>query len=616
MNRTIILLFTSLLFFWGSLGLQAQEPDCSAPQELDKYHLLRRLSLDLRHQMPSYEEYLALDAEDGVPEAWIDSWLIGDEYKTMARRFHESLLWTNLNKVAITTAQNVISSTGQGPARRYHFFGAGRKNTFRGGSAVCVDEPQVEYLEGETTTGDGTVIPWRIPKPIEEEVDPGSGKTIVREGYVMVTPYWAPGTQIKVCAFDAQDADLVPSLRRAQNGDLVPILTSGGPAYGHCSDGYTIATQLSCGAGPNLRWGMGPGVTEKIWADLREQVFRLIDDFTAGGEPYSQLLTTDRIYWNGTLAFWNRHLIDMTNLSKTFNMVQKGDAELPEEPDYTDNEVWTAYERNVVDGVPTDMGHSGILTHPGYTLRFQTNRARANRFRTVFTKQYFIPPDDPEDENSGECDPLADDLTQRCTCRYCHQVLEPMAAYFGKVIEAGSSLLSDPDAFPIYEPECDHTGDVCCQIGGNRKEYRSPEECPPVNVVDITECEDLLCSRFYVSDPQQQNPGVLLPHQYAYVPDGQDPATILDALHLEISLNLDEGVRGLAQKVIDGGQFHSAMVQNIFAYLMGREMILNPAQPNNEIALLTTLAGEFKNHDDFRAMVKRIVLLEQYRRVQ
>jgi hypothetical protein len=435
----------------------------------------------------------------------------------------------------------------------------------------------------------------------------------------MVHPYWDPNPNgmIKVCATDALDAELVPDINPSGNPliDTDPNSSNFGFPYTTvCTGGRGIVNRL-CGAGPNLRWSYANGVDAELWTAMREQLLLIIDDHTVGGKPYSQILTTDMTYSNGLLDYWAKHLATATNLSKTYNEHHIGDAELPEEPDFHDR-VWYEVQRNVVDGVEQDMGHSGVLTLPAYTLRFQTNRARANRFRTVFTKQYFVPPAELESEDSGDCDPEADDLTKRCTCRYCHQVLEPMAAYWGgKVTEAGTALLTDRNIFPIYQPACDNTGYVCC-LAGNRREFTLLAECAPTNVIASEECVNISCAKFYQANPDLPNPGILLPYQFSYVAEGQDPAEVLDPLNVQISLNLESGPRVFAQQVIDGGQFHSAMVQHLFKYFMGREMILNPALPRDEVELLKTLTDEFYGHDDFRSIVKRIVLLEQYRRVQ
>ena len=61
--------------------------------------------------------------------------------------------------------------------------------------------------------------------------------------------------------------------------------------------------------------------------------------------------------------------------------------------------------------------------------------------------KYFIPPD-PKD---SMCETEGTDLTKRCVCRKCHETLEPLAAYFGAVAEAGSAVVNDlPVEYPDY----------------------------------------------------------------------------------------------------------------------------------------------------------------------
>jgi hypothetical protein len=611
----------------STVAVHAEEPteECQQPQLLDNYKFLRRMSLDLKHKVPTYDEYLSIPSDAGYPESVVDDYLTSDEFTVVARRFHESLLWPNVTGVELTAFAFRIAeiNTGVGSGKIFMQLAAQRKTTYRNDDVTCVDQPQEEslggpgYHTGEVTLVDGSTLTWRYPVAIEETVG-DTGKPVQREGYVMVHPYWIanPNTMVKVCAADALDAEIVPELK--PNGTPVIDTVPGSPTEGFpitkvCTGGQGIQTKL-CGAGPNLRWAYGSNVDQNFWDAMREQLLLLIDDHTVGGKAYSKMLTTDTSYTNGLLDYWSKHLATATNLNKTYNEHHIGDSELPEDPDFHDR-TWREVQRNIVDGETTDMGHSGILTLPAYTLRFQTNRARANRFRTVFTKQYFIPPAAPEAEDSGECDPEAEDITKRCTCRYCHQVLEPMAAYWGgKVTEAGIALITDRDIFPIYQAQCDETGNVCCKVGGSRGEFVLAEDCAPDKVMASEECVNIQCAKFYQANPDLPNPGVLLPYQFAYVAEGQDPSAILDTLNVQISLNLESGPRVFAQQVIDGGQFHSAMVQHLFEYFMGREMILDPALPRNEIELLKTLTDEFHGHDDFRTIVKRIVLLEQYRR--
>jgi hypothetical protein len=239
---------------------------------------------------------------------------------------------------------------------------------------------------------------------------------------------------------------------------------------------------------------------------------------------------------------------------------------------FTDT-AWTQAERQAP--------HSGLLTLPSFTLRFQTNRGRANRFRVVFTHQSFIPPATTTD---SDCDPTAADLTQRCLCRHCHQVLEPLAAHFGGIAEAGSSVIAGSPAFPVYQAACDPT----LPANEGRELPRG-------------------CTRFYVTDPEAHAPGTLQAHQYA---------DIDDAVHRQIAANLASGPEGLAQSAIELGLFHGAITRHLFLMLMGRELLLDPGERDNEIGLLEELTTEFRSHDDIRALARRLVLLPQYRRVR
>ncbi|HIN85611.1 MAG TPA: hypothetical protein EYN06_03940 [Myxococcales bacterium] len=520
----------------------AETSECAYPQELDRYRLLRRLSMDLRLQSPSYEEYLALDGQNDVPESIIDGYLDSEAFRISARRFHEDLFWPAVTNVSIADVAVVLAPGKQGAL--YSVLGASRRKMWRkgSGSEICGNWKQEEF------NSDGSPI----PKIIEND---NGGLLYLQDGYVEVEPYWAPGTTVKVCAFDAQTAEV--GLKGPCN-----ILRS--------------KTDPKCGCGPNLRAcysaGTSPfsndGVVPTILRSLREQLLLVVDDYTSGGEAYSQLLTTKRTYWNGAIAHWKKYLAQMTNLNKTYNALDSSEAALPEEIVFTDTN-WQKSER-------ADP-HAGVVTLPAFTLRFQTNRGRANRFRVAFTSQYFVPPADPNDIG---CDPLAEDLTQRCVCRKCHQVLEPLAAYFGGVSEAGSSLIADEELFPHYSEICDPT--------------KNPK--PPIN-----------CGRFYVTSPGSHNPGSLFPYQFA---DIDDP------LHKTIAANLAAGPAAWGKVIIENGQFHSAIIRHLFRHLMGRNLILDPTRDDSELELLTDLTSQFKTHDSFKSMVKTLVMLPQYRRVR
>ena len=378
----------------------------------------------------------------------------------------------------------------------------------------------------------------------------------------MVEPYWAPGTQVKVCAFDAQA--LPTSLGTAPCPEGAP---KQGPKACVACDSTNASSTGRCGCGPNLRWCYSENTDKAILASLEESLLRVIDDAVMGATPYSQILTGEGTYVDGRIAFWMRHLSRAANTRKTYNPSVPEDGAVDDDPDYTD----TVFAPLARSGI-----HSGVLTHPAFTLRFQTNRGRANRARVAFSGLYFVP---PSGLDTG-CNETTDDLTERCTCRQCHQTLEPLAAHFAGVAEAGSALMTDHEVYPLYRADCDPT--ISSKIPAD-------------------------CLRFYATEVTAHKPGTLLPYQYL------DDDTFTHGLGLAAA---DEGPAGMAADLIETGQFHTAIVASLWRRLLGRELQLDDEAPGNDAALQAELVSDFAATDDFRGLVRAIVTSAQYRRIR
>jgi hypothetical protein len=181
-----------------------------------------------------------------------------------------------------------------------------------------------------------------------------------------------------------------------------------------------------------------------------------------------------------------------------------------------------------------------------------------------------VPPDHLETSSSDQCQDNAADITQRCNCRYCHSVLEPMAAYFGLFSMAGTALLSDPAQFPKSNPSCKGSGSQ-------------------------------FCARFYVTQPDAHNAGALQPYQFADV-------------HPEIVANIEGGPRLLVKQAIDTGQLAQCTVRKMWVELMDQEIYPAdaPATP-----LLDQLSHDFaaQNHD-LPWLVEQLVTSAEYRRAR
>ena len=262
----IVLLTLALLGLMSSPSYAQDE--CLRTQELDRYRLLRRMSLDLRHRMPSYEEYLALDAETGVPEATIDALLDSDDFRLAMRRFHQDLLWPSIAGVQLFD-QNIVLRQFQNQgasAGVWDIASAGKRRTFRNGtgSEFCGDWEQTEWE------------PNGLPKTVAATND--QGQPFDQEGYVWVEAYW--GETIKVCAFAAQTSD--QGLERS------------------CLERRGLQDR-GCGCGPNLERCTSEVPSEAIYRAVTEQLLRMVDDHSVGGRPYSELLTTPAIWMNGPL---------------------------------------------------------------------------------------------------------------------------------------------------------------------------------------------------------------------------------------------------------------------------------------------------------------------------
>ena len=142
------------------------------------------MSLQLRGVPPSDDEYAVLDALDDVPESMVDAWLNSPEFAAQVVRFHQGLLWNRLDVQLINAG---FSLRREGGSLLYWRLQTG--TTYRGAAVACMDTPATyDPVTGAIMT---------------QEID-----GVHYEGYRLITPYWAPETTIKVCAFDAQEAEV------------------------------------------------------------------------------------------------------------------------------------------------------------------------------------------------------------------------------------------------------------------------------------------------------------------------------------------------------------------------------------------------------------------------
>jgi hypothetical protein len=407
----------SALLAWSHAGSADERDLCAAQHPLDKYQLLRRVSLDLRGRVPTIDEYVALDKPGTTIESFVDGFVGTDEYRVQVRAIHDQMFWPNVTNVSLGGVLNQLRVvTGSLPGDPVYRIGStGRANRFRGNqNAEC--DPAREQTEFDPA------FPGQF-RPINVPVDGGG---VRHEGWRWVNPYWDPANRVKICAYDAQ---LTPSAAGQSCGSLAGT------------------ARAECGCGADARWCYGPAATVRIPIEnaLREQLARAVDDVSTGRKPYTDLVLSTRAHVDGKVAYWLEHLAPLYQTNLTVNF-----------PDPT--EPYPAKPFSDATWVEIDRGglHAGVLTLPVFLLKFQTNRGRANRFRIAFQGEYFVPPANATPQPG--CSDTASDLTKRCICQYCHSKLEPLAAHFGAFAEAGSTPLTAAAQLPKQNAACRGAG--------------------------------------------------------------------------------------------------------------------------------------------------------------
>ncbi len=218
-----------------------------------------------------------------------------------------------------------------------------------------------------------------------------------------------------------------------------------------------------------------------------------------------------------------------------------------------------------------DLGeeHAGILTSPAYLLRFQTLRARANRFYTAFLCQPFQPPPGGLPAPSETVPVL--DLQQRDGCKYCHGLLEPASAYWGRWTPAGGGYL-DPALFPPMREEC--------------------RSCAARGQWCVSEC-----NQYYVTSALTAEEEPFLGWLEAY-----------EFRRPEHESHVEEGPARLALESVVDGRLQTCAAKNAVRWLLGRETTADDQAFVAELA-----AGLVDSGWSYRAMVEKIVTSPIYR---
>ena len=190
-------------------------------------------------------------------------------------------------------------------------------------------------------------------------------------------------------------------------------------------------------------------VERRILSSLSSSIEQLIASVLSNDQSYMELFESRDGFVDGALVHYYRHLSGSTDIQSSPTPVNQ--EMLPDIP-FTDRSWHT---------VRLPAAHAGVLTHPAFLLRFQTNRARASRFYEVFMCAPFVPPSGglPAASEESARNP---DLQERAGCKYCHAQLEPAAAHWGRWTEVGLGFM-DPARYPATDTQC-----LDCAMGRGR----------------------------------------------------------------------------------------------------------------------------------------------------
>ncbi len=470
----------------GASIARCDEPGCRPESpRLDRAGLVRALSLDLRGRIPTLAELDAILAMpgDGLPDTVLDEWLASEDFARRAVRHHRDLLWNNVSNVRFVHFLQRLgqSSAAVGGTRRWYRSATARE--IRPNDAQCDDREDTLLTDGRA------------------RVD-----AMGMDGWVRVHPYWLedPAATIEVCALDAQTNARSPSGRDCSSREA--------------------ANDPGCGCGPELVWCDTGAVQDAIVAGFNRDVELRLEAALAADEPYTELFTSRRSFVNGPIVHYLRHQARWYN-SVTLLPMPYDLEQLPELP-YTAVDEWVELE------LPDN--HAGVLTSPAYLLRFQTNRSRASHFYDAFLCAPFTPPAGGLPVAS-EAEQRELDLQLRAGCRYCHAILEPAGAHWGRWgMQSGGYL--EPTAFPPFLQEC-----ADCARG---------EET----------CSDT-CRLNYVTRAlsAQEEPFIGMMRVYEF-------------LRPEHASNVEDGPAGLIRGGLADGRFTECTVRRTTEWLVGRPL--------------------------------------------
>lgn len=493
----------------ASSGVTVSPPRAAVPAEpsLSDYKYFRSLCIDLLGRMPTEQELAAFEKPGFDLSKWIDQALRGEDYAERMTRIYADLLRPQVSQFPIGTSRTALAriqikdDTGKDI---YVYYRPGQRrarhaevpkstdpsyprwnNLTRGGFCLLEDEIGLKYPDVSTGlppvgTAKNTeravldryttvVKPWwlyadyRASSPSQRY---SATEWATRyPGYVLTNdllrePDMKDTVEVRVCK---EEAGTLPSAP----------LDADKTKQGSCLSGYGVASSQGCGCGPGLEWCLPAanfsagapravfqssrnvllGVDDPtdqqafefrtwqmLWIAQEPQVF--LRNLFAEDRDFREVVTGRHTFVNGPLAQFYRF-----SARANWNDADLGQTPLPAPealpPDLLPHDVMSW--KRVADRGPNS---AGILTMPLFLYKNSTRRARGHVVYNMFLCRDFVAPSGLQLPISKEAN-----LMKREGCAACHQTLEPLAAYFSRIVEGDWSWL-DPKGYPTENVAC------------------------------------------------------------------------------------------------------------------------------------------------------------------
>ena len=587
-----------------SLSTLAVVTSAGAAPTLTEYRHFRALSVDLLGRVPTRADLAAFEKPGFDLDKWIDAALVGKGYAERVRRTYMDLLrldvgstFTFRPNASVLRRQTILGPDGK---QMYVYYRNGQRRAREETDGVfCLSQADI----GAVFTGTGVTI-GTLTKVDAKVLD--ANTTLVKPWWLGATPTdpsWAlipelqkepdgtATTMVRVCKEEASTATSAPVFA---TGRKAPVAGTP-PPYGRvtalpldsayaatnkgkviaCEGGSAYSNTTGCGCGPGLERCLpaagnsvepaaftlpqgamlgvdrptsvardGEGGWHRQW--WSQEAVRTIEWIAASDRDFREILTGKGTVVNGPLVQFYKHVAGGTCCGNGVNLGYVNPVGLVDEAKLpalapTDGATW-----KVVD----DRGPnaSGILTMPVFLTKYGTRRGRAHVLYNVFRCRQFVA------ENLKLEPSTEPDLTKRSGCQTCHATLEPMAAYFTRVLESDWTWLPK-ESFPIDQASC---------------------RADPLKM-------STTCKGYY--DPAFTSP----------------TATMLRGAYASVA-HADEGPAGLAKATVSSPEFGKCVVTNMASSFLGRELGVE------DEAMVTRLEGTFVGSGyKMRSLVKALV---------